>query len=468
MAVQLDFNAALDAIVGPDHGISMSDLDALTPRVAAVHADLMARRDKGELGFFDLPLAVEEAKRIQDYANNFAKPLEAIVHLGIGGSGLGPTCIQQALNHPYYNEDARFRNGRPRLYVVDNSDPEMLAGVMDVVDPKAMLLHVVSKSGTTPETMTAFMTCWDMMVAQLGVEEAAARTVFTTDPKDGLLRAFANRHKIATFPVPPNVGGRFSVLTSVGLLPAALTGVEAQELLDGAAEMSKRCLKPNLLQNPAYLCAALHYLADTKKGKKVAVMMPYAQSLKTFAAWWVQLWAESLGKRVDRAGKEVWVGQTAVGALGATDQHSQVQLFVEGPNDKILTFIEVERYRRTCGIPAAQPGLEELTHFADKDMGELIQAEKRATEFALSAAQRPSITWKLDAVDARHLGALFYVYEVATAFAGGLYGIDAFDQPGVEEGKRATHALLGRGTAKDAAKLRDVEAMRARYKQPLV
>jgi glucose-6-phosphate isomerase len=207
---------------------------------------------------------------------------------------------------------------------------------------------------------------------------------------------------------------------------------------------------------------------DTTKGKPISVMMPYSQGLRAFAWWYGQLWAESLGKKHDRAGNVVMAGQTPVAALGATDQHSQVQLYTEGPNDKIFTFLEVAEFRRPCAIPPAADGLEAMAHFGGSDMGHLLNVEKSATEFALSAAGRPSITWKLDAINAGAIGALFYLYELATAFAGDLYGIDAFDQPGVEEGKKATHALMGRSGSADRAKLAEVEAWRARFTEKAV
>jgi glucose-6-phosphate isomerase len=462
MAVTLDYNAALKEIAG-DGGLDLADLEALAPRSRDLLAALHGRRESGELGFFHLPFATEEAQRVKDWADEAAGRFEAVVHLGIGGSGLGPICIQSALNHPLYNEDAQFRDGRPRLYVVDNADPEMLASVSDAINPEKTLFHVVSKSGTTPETMTAFMFFWEKAKLALGEDKAPNHFVFTTDPKSGVLRALAERDGIVTFNVPPNVGGRFSVLTAVGLLPAALAGIDPLEMLAGAAEMARRCETPELLKNPACLHAAIHWLADTKKGQNIAVMMPYSQALRAFAWWFAQLWGESLGKRTSRQGKTVHVGQTPVAALGATDQHSQVQLYVEGPNDKIFTFLEVERFRHQLPIPQAGAGLEAMKHFGGVDMGDLLNVEKRATEFAIASAGRPSLTWKLDAINGANLGALFYVHELSTAFAGELYDIDAFDQPGVEEGKRATHALLGRGKEEDRKKLAEVEEWRGKF-----
>ena len=274
---------------------------------------------------------------------------------------------------------------------------------------------------------------------------------------------------IKTFDIPPYVGGRYSVLSAVGLLPAAVAVINGKEVLAGAAAMDQRCSKPDLMSNPAYLNAALHYIADTKKGKTISVMMPYSYSLSGFAQWYCQLWAESLGKRVNTAGKIVNVGQTPIGAIGATDQHSQVQLYIEGPNNKIITFIGVKKFRTECKVPRVFPQVETLNHLADGDLANLLNNELLATEFALEKNSRPSVKFTLAELTPENIGALLYLYEVQTAFAGRLYGINAFDQPGVEEGKQTTHALMGRKTKQDKEKIKEFKAYqkeRKKYKCP--
>ncbi|HBF35564.1 TPA: glucose-6-phosphate isomerase, partial [Candidatus Sumerlaeota bacterium] len=226
-----------------------------------------------------------------------------------------------------------------------------------------------------------------------------------------------------------------------------------------------RCSNPNLMKNPAYLNAAIHYLADKKKGKSISVMMPYANALKDVADWYRQLWAESIGKAFDLKGKKVNVGQTPVKALGATDQHSQVQLYVEGPNDKIFTFIGTEKFRAECPIPESFKDIPELNYLQGHDMGTLLNAELDATEFALYCAERPSVKFILDEISPENVGGLLYLLEVQTAFSGGLYNINAFDQPGVEEGKKATAALMGRTKPEDIAKAKEIKAFQKLKKQ---
>jgi len=277
---------------------------------------------------------------------------------------------------------------------------------------------------------------------------ASEHFVFITDPEQGALRPLAKQHGIPALDIPHNVGGRFSVLTPVGTLPAALIGIDISQLLAGAAEMGRRCSTPQLASNPAGVYALLQWLADTRYGKTINVLMPYSDPLRDFAAWFVQLWAESLGKHTPDGGS---VGSTPLPALGATDQHSQVQLFMEGPKNKTLSFIAVKERATDVAIPRSFADVKELGYLGGHTLGELIDIEQRATAGALAKRWRPNLTIQIDRVDAHHVGGLMMLFEMATAFAGQLYGVDAFNQPGVELGKQFAYALLGRPGA-DAAK----------------
>ncbi len=239
------------------------------------------------------------------------------------------------------------------------------------------------------------------------------------------------------------------MLTPVGTLPAALIGIDVRSLLSGAATMAKRCESPELATNPAGVYAMLQWLADTTLAKRVVVFMPYSDPLRDFAAWFVQLWAESLGKQRPDG---THVGSTPLAALGATDQHAQVQLFMEGPADKTITFVAVDNRGTDVTIPNAFADVKELGYLGGHSLGELIDIEQRATAGALAKRGRPNMTIHLDRVDAAHVGELMMMLEIATAYAGQLYGIDAFNQPGVELGKQFAYALLGRPGAEQAKK----------------
>jgi glucose-6-phosphate isomerase len=289
--------------------------------------------------------------------------------------------------------------------------------------------------------------------------------LFTTDPARGVLRRLADEEQIATLAVPENVGGRFSVLSAVGLLPAALVGIDVRELLAGAADMIERCGTDELERNPAGVFACLQYLADTEAGAPIHVMMPYSDSLRDVADWFRQLWAESLGKQRDRGGDEVFVGPTPVKSLGATDQHSQVQLYVEGPFDKTITFLSEGKRTTDLAIPPVYPDIPELGYLGGHTLGELLQAEKEATEAALAQRGRMNMTIELEEVNARSLGALLMLLQIATVYAGALYNVDPLDQPGVELGKRLTYAIFGRAGFEDARAEWDArEEKRAEWK----
>lgn len=467
MAIQYDYNCAMADIVGAAHGVSNRELESLRARGREIHKALQIRRKNGDLGFFDLPYDEVLAASIEEYAATL-RGYENFIVFGIGGSALGPICVHNALAHNYHNLLSSKVRKYPRVFVLDNSDPEILTRLLDVIDIQKSIFNVITKSGTTPETMAQLMVVVELLRKRVGSKNLSKHLVATTDKSSGLLRPFADKHCLPSFVIPDNVGGRFSELTAVGLLPAAVAGIPIKRLLSGAAMMDKACQNGDLMRNPAYLNAAIHYLADIRKGKVMSVMMPYSNALKDVADWYRQLWAESLGKAMDISGKTVHVGQTPIKALGATDQHSQVQLYTEGPNNKIFSFIKVEKFRAKCAIPQSFRGIPELDFLKGADMGKLLNVELDATEFALAKVQRPSIRFVLDEITPENIGGLLYLLEVQTAFAGGLYNIDAFDQPGVEEGKKATAALMGRTMEKDLAKAKEVADLQRKKKRKVI
>jgi glucose-6-phosphate isomerase len=268
--------------------------------------------------------------------------------------------------------------------------------------------------------------------------------IFTTDPKKGVLREIANQEQIAVLPVPPDVGGRYSVLSAVGLLPAALVGIDITALLDGAAEMEERCRTDKLEDNPAALYGCLQYLAHTEHAAPIHVMMAYTDRLYLVADWFRQLWAESLGKRHARDGSDVFRGPTPVKALGATDQHSQVQLYMEGPFDKTLTFLSTQEFASDVEIPRIYENIDALAYLGGHSLAELLTAELRATRHALATNGRMNMTIELPAITAHTMGQLLMMLQIATVYAGALYDVDPFDQPGVELGKELTYGLMGR------------------------
>lgn len=441
--IKFDYNYMMSEFVG-EHGIRGDEIGALEGRLKVAHEAMVAKRAAGGMDFRDLPYGQEDiVADVAAYAKERRDGIEAFVLLGIGGSALGPLAVHYAMHSPFYNELPRDKRGGPRFYVADNVDPERLTYLFETVDPGKCLFNVVSKSGSTVETMSQFMIVKDMLERAVGADAARRGIVCTTDREKGNLIKIAKEEGYKTFYIPGGVGGRFTQLTPVGLLPAAFCGIDINELLRGGAEMDELCNKASVHENPAYMYATLHYLA-MNKGKNMSVLMPYADSLRFMADFYAQLWAESLGKRYDNEGKEVFVGQTPVKALGATDQHSQVQLYTEGPFDKIVVLLGTQKYRADLTIPKIYQNIPDLGFLGGVSHNELINVEQMATEYALLKAGRPSMTITLPVVNERYLGQLIYLLETATAFAGELLNINAFDQPGVEEGKNAAYAYFGR------------------------
>jgi len=447
MTIRIDFSNMMAPAV--TDGIAERAWKRSAKRFREAHHAVRQLHASGTLGFFDLPNDQTLLEQTLDYAREARRQYDDVVVLGIGGSALGPIALRTALRPYAWNSlPPEARGGFPRLHVLDNVDPETIAALLDRLNTGRTLFIVTSKSGGTAETMAQFLIVRDRL-SKGGGGWAGQNTVFITDPKKGALRPIASREQIDALDIPANVGGRFSVLTPVGLLPAALIGIDVAKMMEGARDMAVRCDGDALSENPAGCYAMLQWMADTKLGRNIHVFMPYSDPLRDFAAWFVQLWAESLGK-IRPDGKSV--GPTPLAALGATDQHSQVQLFMEGPTDKTVTFVSVRERSVDIVIPAAYPDVAELSYLGGHSLAELIGIEQRATAGALAKRGRPNMTIEIDRVDPWHVGGLMMLLEIATAYAGDLYGIDAFNQPGVELGKQFAYAQLGRADAKAARK----------------
>ena len=452
MTIRLDYTNMMSPPI--DGGITDTEWREAGTRFAEAYAGVESERASGSLGFFDLPDDQALHRQTLDFVQRVrsrsgADALTDVVVLGIGGSALGPIALRTALRPPQWNLlDDAARGGQPRLHVLDNVDPANISALLARLDLRRSLFVVISKSGGTAETMAQYLVIRARLNDVLGEAAARERLVLVTDPQKGALRTIARAEGIAALDIPSNVGGRFSVLTPVGVLPAALIGIDTAALLAGAADMRDRCTSNELASNIAGSWAALQHLADTKHGRHVQVLMPYSDALRDMAAWYVQLWAESLGKH--RTPGDAGVGPTPLGALGATDQHSQVQLFMEGPGNKTVTFIGVAEIEGDVEIPRLHADVPELAYLGGHRLGELLDIERRATAGALARRGRPNMTLTLDRVDPFHLGALFMFLELATAYAGRMYGVNAFDQPGVELGKQFTYAMMGRSDAEQA------------------
>ena len=439
--IRLDVNPMMAEYVGP-RGISRAELDAKIPAMKQAHAAVEAGRGKDMQGWMDLPYNQNKiVAEIEKTAEEIRGEFEAFVVLGIGGSALGPAAVQAALNHLHYNElPAEKRNG-PRIYIEDNIDPERMAALMDVIDLKKTCFNVITKSGGTAETMSQYLIVTDALKAACG-DDWKKHILITTSETKGFLIKIAKREGFKTFYIPDGVGGRFSELCPVGLVAAAVCNIDIRAMLTGARDMDERCKTDDVFQNPALLDAGLMMLAFDK-GANMSVMMPYADSLKLMADWYAQLWAESLGKNVTLDGKSCHVGQTPIKTLGVTDQHSQLQLYTEGPFDKVITFLKVNDFRATTNIPHGCDDIPTIAFLGGKSHNQLIEAERQGTEYALYKAERMCQVIELPEVSAYTIGQLLYFFELVTAYAGAILNINTFNQPGVEESKVAAYAVMG-------------------------
>jgi glucose-6-phosphate isomerase len=442
MSLQLNTTNSFSAKVG-SHGIEPREFDALKPRLAEALKSLHMRHDAGEMQFLDLPYDGEALTICRQAAESFIG-CENFLLAGIGGSALGPRAIFDALAHPLHNQlDVQGRKGLPRFLVLDNVDPDLATAQLEFCRPEETVYNIISKSGATAETAAATLLIFDRLKKSLG-PRWKERVVCTTDPHTGDLRKLCTDQGIPTLDLPSAVGGRFSVLTAVGLFPAYCLGIDVEAMLMGAGEMEERCLSDDWEDNPAAQMATLLYLFDTAKHKPMHVMMAYANAMYSLADWFRQLWAESLGKETDAYGKTANVGPTPIKALGTTDQHSQVQLYIEGPHDKVFLFLHTEKFRHELKLPSLYPQVSSLNYLGGQTMNKLMASEFVATREALARKQRPSMTLDFPQLDAHSLGEFFMLMEIVTALSGELYHINAFDQPGVELGKVLTYGLMGR------------------------
>jgi glucose-6-phosphate isomerase len=416
------------------HGLSTAELDSVSDRIPEYLQKIHARNQ----GFYSDDVLCNDLleKEIQDFADSVKGKYDHIVLLGIGGSSLGPIALREALSSPFKKEgDTPCQY--PKLIVLDNIDPDFLAEAESQIELSRTLFLAVSKSGGTPETVSQYF-YFSKKILSVGLN-ISDHMVFVTDPVKSFLREESEKIGIRMFPIPPNVGGRFSVLTSVGLLPAALLGMDITKLLEGAQKMRESFLSESFNENLPFQLAAMQYLL-LKKGKTQNVMYSYSQKLYRVADWFRQLLAESTGKRYAESGEEIFAGITPIAALGATDQHSQNQLYFEGPNDKFFLFLENKSFQTALPIPV--PHDDRFAYLKNADFGKLLLLEMEGTKGALTEVNRPHITLSVSNVSEENIGGIFLLLEGATSFLGEFLNINTFDQPGVELSKNITRKLL--------------------------
>ena len=408
-------------------------LSETSPLFSSTHKALQALRHTGQLGFANLPKETLIAEEILKVADSY-RGIQNVLMFGIGGSALGALSVEKALRRSFDHLDKS-----PRLFILDNIDPSLMFDVFDRVKDHDNLFVFVSKSGNTSETLAQYL-----FVKKYFPKFSYDRCVVITDLKEGFLRHLVEKEKIKSFGIPPSIGGRFSVFTPAGLFPLAVCGIDILELLNGAQHMETQCESEILEQNPAALLAVtLHHWLVKKKFSQV-VLMPYSERLKSVSDWFAQLFAESLGKAKTIAGKEVSVGFTPIKSIGVTDQHSQLQLYLEGPRDKVVLFLEVENFLDPGSLSDEKFRDDRIDFLAGKTLAELLRAEKSATEESLREKGCPNATVKISEVNPYQIGQLYQMFMNMIPYLGAFLEINPFDQPAVEQIKKFTFGLMGK------------------------
>ena len=444
--LELDIRGVSGNIIGAENGLNIQEeFEKYRTKIAEIITDLYKKKDTaGEgLQWMNLAYSQETSWYVKEYAALVENRFDNILILGIGGSALGGIAVTHALLHPYWNMLSKEeRNGFPRIFFLDNIDPDQINGLLDILDLRKTLVNVITKSGDTTETMAQYMIIKDRLEKELD-DDYRKNIIVTTDKKTGILRQISEQEGYKTFVVPDDIGGRFSVFTAVGLLPFTLVGINIDEIIEGLKDIDQALRNPDINENIAAQNALVHYLLDTKYGKNITVMMPYSDKLKYVADWFIQLWAESLGKSSTIDGNMIHTGPTPIKAIGATDQHSQMQLFNEGPNNKIINFIRVGEFDTTVEIPQIFQ-YTGIGYLGGKTMNDLMNAEADSTQASLIDYSRPTITIKMPKINGYYIAQLLYMLEMQTAIAGALYNVNTFNNPSVEQTRNYTYALMGR------------------------
>ena len=405
-------------------------------------------------GNLNSPAVIEKLK---NFGESLRYNVDSVVSFGIGGSFLGNKVLFDVQCGEFWNSKSQeWRNGYPRLYFHgQNMDPRRTTDLVERLFVEAekkvargerynLCLVCISKSGATLDTMSTFMTVYDVFKSrpELCDLSVVAVTDPRTDDKETLLHKLAVEQGWETFAVPDGVGGRFSIFSEVGLITGACVGFDVEAFLNGARAMDEACQSEDVWQNPAMLNAALKYVAGEKYGRDIEVFMPYADYLKSVSEWYIQLLAESLGKRLDREGKEVYYGRTPVVAVGTTDMHAQTQQHQDGKRDKVVQFLRVAEWSYDPTIPDCFPNVDKLHEIAGKKLSFALDCALKANAQALSGDNRMNAEFVLPRLNAYYLGQLLYMLALSVAYEGECADVDAFDQPGVEAYKRILGPLM--------------------------
>lgn len=416
------------------------DIMKYAKQVSDIHKNLHEKAlDENEFcGWIDLPSNYDkqEFENIKKAAKKIQIDSDILLVIGIGGSYLGARAVIESLTNSFYNLQTKENRKFPQiLYVGNNLSPNYLTDLMDYISDKDISINVISKSGTTTEPAIAFRVFREIMETKYSLKEARSRIYVTTDANKGALKELAKKEKYTTFIIPDNVGGRYSVLTAVGLLPIATAGINIDELMEGAKIAQDRYLDDNLKYNECYKYAVVRNILYEKE-KNIELLVTYEPKMHYFIEWWKQLFGESEGKELK--------GIYPSGAEFTTDLHSLGQYIQEGRRNLFETIINIEKIENDIVIKSEEDNLDNLNYLEGKSLDYI---NKKAMEGTISAhvdGDVPNIVINIDRLDANHIGQLIYFFELACAMSGSILGVNPFNQPGVEKYKTNMFKLLGK------------------------
>ena len=451
--IELNYRNVQNNVIGEENGLDIEqEFNNYQDKIRNIILDLNSNKDKAgaNLQWMNLGYNEETIWYVKEYAAMVENRFDDVLILGLGGSALGGKAACEALLPPYWNFLTKEqRNGYPRIFFLDNIDPDQMTALLSMLNLKKTLVNVITKSGSTAEVMAQFMVIKEKLHQELG-DDYRKHIVATTDKHMGILRQLSNQEGYKTFYIPDDVGGRFSVFSAVGLLPLALVGINIDEITQGIKNMDLALKNTDIKENIAAQNALIHYLMNKDKNKKISVMMPYSNRLRYVADWYCQLWAESLGKERDNENNIVNIGQTPIKSIGVTDQHSQLQLYNEGPNDKIINFLRIKEFDTNLEIPNIFE-YTGISYLGGKTINRLFNAEADSTMASLIDYKKPNVTLTIPKITPYYIGQLLYFFEIQTAISGALYNINAYNQPGVEQLINYTYALMDRIGYEDSA-----------------
>jgi len=457
--MKFDFNNIIEDQIG-DHGIPFSRIKASEKLLGIIKKKIYKKIDSDYYPL-KLPFNIEQdIKNILKAAKKIQENYENFIVVGMGGSSLGNELLHYVLNGIYYNEQKQ-RN-YPRIFFIENIDPDSISQLFDIIDIRKTIFNITTKSGTTSETILNML----LIIEKLKKEglELSKHLIFTTDPEKGFLRTISSDFSIETFPINPHLGGRYSVLSHVGLLSAAVEGVNIESLISGAIKESERIKNSEPLETPSFLLALIQYILYKEKGININALFTYSDRLHYIGKWYNQLMAESLGKKILKEGKEIFTGITPLCLKGTTDQHSMLQLLLEGPFDKLVIFITPREYKEDFKISTNLFSDERITYLKDKEFSTLIKTEYLATRVALKKNRRPNVSIELSSINEYEIGRLIYLFEFEIIALGEMFHINPINQPAVEMGKKYTYGIMGRnGFEKERAEFKKLAKGNQKY-----